>query len=136
MTEENRRAAAKAEWQRCREAMDEAEILHRAGRPAGAVSRAYYAAFHAARALLVSLGVQPRTHEGVRSMIALNFVRGGKLDSRLARALSLASRDREDADYDAASVFTGADSEKAIEQAREFLEAARGILEPEGWLEP
>jgi uncharacterized protein (UPF0332 family) len=134
MTEENRRAAAKAEWLRSCEALEEAEILHQAGRPAGAVSRAYYAAFHAARALLVSISLQPRTHEGVRSMLSLHFVRTGRLDARLARALSLASRTREDADYDAAAVFGPADSEESLSQARIFVAAAKQILEQDGFL--
>lgn len=42
-----------------------AHALLSLGLPNDAVSRAYYAAFHDARALLVHDGVQPKTHRGV-----------------------------------------------------------------------
>jgi uncharacterized protein (UPF0332 family) len=134
VTEENRRAATSSEWERAEEALSEAEILRGAGKPGGAVSRAYYGAFHAARALLFAVGLQPRSHAGVRSMIGLHFVRTGRMAPPLAHALSHVARAREDADYDAAAVFTGEDADEAIARAREFIAAVRTMLEAEGWL--
>lgn len=136
MTEENRRAAVEAEWKRSDEALDEAEILLGAHKPTGAVSRGYYAAFHAARALLFSLGLQPRSHQGVRSMINLHLVQGGRLEPRLAQLLSQAARSREDADYDAAAIFSSEDAQDWIDKAREFRKAARALLAQGGWLRP
>ena len=42
-----------------------------------AVSRAYYAAFHAATATLLSLGIESKTHGGLRALFALHVVRPG-----------------------------------------------------------
>ncbi|MFB3908855.1 MAG: HEPN domain-containing protein [Candidatus Eisenbacteria bacterium] len=109
-------------------------MLHASGKAPGSTSRAYHAAFHAARALLLTLGLQPRSHEGVRHLLSPLFVRSGKLDPRLARALSSVARTREDADYDAAAVFTTADSEEALRAAEQFRAAARAILQVDGWL--
>lgn len=134
MTEANRRAAIAAEWDRSQEALSEATLLRDAGKATGAVSRAYYAAFHAARALLFSMGLEPRSHSGVRAMLGLHFVRSGRLEPRLAHALSHAARAREDADYDAAFVFTLEDADQAIGRAEEFIAAARALLASESWL--
>lgn len=136
MTEDNIRLALQAEWQRAQEALAEAEILWKAGRPTGAVSRSYYAALHAARSLLLTLGLQPRSHRSVRSLLALHFVRSGRLQPALAHALSLAASSREEADYDSSQVFTLEDAEAAIERAREFTDAARRLLLEENWLSP
>jgi hypothetical protein len=134
VTGDNRRAAIEAEWKRAEEALAEAQLLLDAERPVGATSRAYYAAFHAARALLFSVAVQPRTHQGVRAMVNQHFVRAGQLESRLAQILSQAERAREDADYDATAVFTRADAQEWLGKAREFMDATRALLARGGWL--
>lgn len=40
-----------------------------------AVSRAYYAAFYAAHALLISEGLETRSHRGLVALIGLHFVK-------------------------------------------------------------
>lgn len=59
MTGENRRLGIASEVARGNEALDSAEILLSAGKAADAIGRAYYAAFHYARALLLILGEDP-----------------------------------------------------------------------------
>ncbi|MEW5766371.1 MAG: HEPN domain-containing protein [bacterium] len=39
-----------------------------------AVSRAYYAVFHCAQALLLSIGVKAESHSGVRQLFGLYFI--------------------------------------------------------------
>src|SRR3989442_1696731 len=82
---------------RARGALAAAETLAGAGHHADAVSRAYYAMFHAACALLASIGRTSRTHDGLRALVAEHFVRPGLLDPRLARLLAHAAADRGDA---------------------------------------
>jgi HEPN domain-containing protein len=53
-----------------------------------AVSRAYYAALHVARAVLVSEGVEPRSHAGISSMLGLHFVVPGLLAAEHGKELS------------------------------------------------
>jgi uncharacterized protein (UPF0332 family) len=52
------------EIERAKQCLRSAEILAAAGQHTDAVSRAYYAAFHAACALLASIGRSVRTHDG------------------------------------------------------------------------
>ena len=43
-----------------------------------AISEAYYAMFHAAKALLALRGIHPKTHAGVVSQFGLQFVTEGR----------------------------------------------------------
>ena len=66
------------------------------------INRAYYAAFYAARAALLSLGEAPKTHQGIILRFHFHFVKSGRIDAGLAAILSLAEELREGADYDVA----------------------------------
>ena len=51
------------------------------------VSRAYYAMFYTANALLLSRGISVRKHEGVLSSFAENFVKTGRIDRKFSKML-------------------------------------------------
>jgi len=63
------------------------------------VSRAYYSMFHAAKAILLLKGVEPKTHKGVLRMFGLHLVKESDVDIYLGKALSYAREVREDSDY-------------------------------------
>lgn len=65
---------ARQEIARAEAALRAAHVLLNAGMWADATSRAYYAAFHASHALPIRLGVQARSHSGLRSLIAVKLV--------------------------------------------------------------
>ena len=60
-----------------------------------AVSRAYYAAFHAAQAALLTEGQRADTHRGVVVLFGLLLVKTGKLDRRWGKFLANLKDDRE-----------------------------------------
>jgi uncharacterized protein len=136
MTGENRRKNIAVEVARGDESLREAEQLLQAGMPAGAVSRAYFAAFHFARALLLTLGEEARTHRGIVQLLHRDLVREGKLDANVASLLSQLQRFRQDADYSAEIVFTAEMAVREVEAARTFISTARGLLMKDGWLPP
>lgn len=129
MTGENRRGNARTELERAETCLEEARHLQAADLPYGAASRAYYVVFPAARALLFSIGLEPKSHGGVVNLLSEHFVRPGHLAPELARLLSRMQADRHDADYFVQAVFTAAEGEKALSDAERFLEAARRLLE-------
>lgn len=131
MTGENREGNARAELERAETCLQEARHLQEAALPYGAASRAYYVVFHAARALLFSLGLEPKSHGGVVNLLGEHFVRPGHLAPELARLLSRMHADRHDADYFVQAVFTPAEGAKALADAERFLEAARTLLDRE-----
>jgi uncharacterized protein (UPF0332 family) len=123
-------AGAEEELGLARETLEAAHVLAAAGLHRHAVGRAYYAIFHAACALLVSIGLRARTHEGLRSLINEHFVRPGKLDPEHARAFRQTAGDRTDADYDASATFSAEDSQADIARADAFVEAVVALVAP------
>ena len=103
-------------------------MLERAGLHRHAVGRAYYAVFHAACALLASIGRSSRTHDGVRTLINEHFVRAGLLDAEHARTLRRMAADRNDADYDTSATFDATDSGLDITSAAAFIAAVDAIV--------
>lgn len=134
MTGDNKRKNVAAEVRRGEECLESAQILLRAGKNADAVSRAYYAAFHLARALLLTLAEEPRTHGGVERLLQRDFVRTGALDPETAKLFSRLQKFRQDADYTAEFVFTSEGSAEEIAAAERFVRAARALLASGGWL--
>lgn len=121
---------AELELARADAALTSARLLTDAGQYADAVSRSYYAMFHAACALLASIGRTARTHDGLRALIAEHFIRPGVLAHEHGRALSRMAGDRGDADYNVAAVFSAQDAREDLAQAERFVAAARDILQP------
>ena len=89
-----------------------------------AVSRAYYAAYYAAQALLLSEGLEARSHRGLVALVGLHFVKTGKLDKKFGRYLSNLMEDRQQSD----NLFSGLekqDAEQSLEEARAFVAETR-----------
>lgn len=124
MTEANQAANAAAERAHSVTALREARHLLAAGFSRGAVSRAYYAAFHAARALLMERGVQAKSHDGLRRMLALHLVKPGHFDPGTAEILARLATKREDSDYASDVPISQAEAEEAVVQAEVFARAA------------
>ena len=125
MTEANRQSAAADERNAALAAWHEALDLQRLGHHGGTVSRAYYASYHAARALLYEKGVEPKTHEGVRRMIGVHYVLTNELGAAQGDALTRLAFMRDAADYAPASPAGATEAAEAVTLARGFLEAAR-----------
>lgn len=128
MNTDNRSLAVIEELDQADRCLDQARALRSLGHPDGTLSRAYYAVFHAARALLVSLGLEVKSHRAVVNQISDHFVRTGRLTPELSRLISRMQRDREDADYQMGAIFTDAMAEQAISDAERFVAAARSLL--------
>lgn len=93
-----------------------------------AASRAYYAAFYAATAVLLSDGVEFGKHSAVIAAIHQRYVRTGRLDREQGKALSWLFELRGIADYGGTAHVSGEEAERAIEAAGGFLAAAKSLL--------
>jgi uncharacterized protein (UPF0332 family) len=91
-----------------------------------ATIQAYYAMFHAARALLYSQGYRERSHGCVVAGIEHLFGLTNLLDLRWVRAFTNVMSLREDADYSDAYSLQGA--EVSVAHAKGFLREATRIL--------
>ena len=114
--------------EKARQKLGVARRLRDSGDHDDAVSRAYYAAFHAAKALLTSAGEQPRTHHGAVTLFNLLFVKTGKISKRAGRFFANLKDDRESADDELFS-FADADTARvAVEEAESIVAEATSYL--------
>jgi uncharacterized protein (UPF0332 family) len=106
VTDENKKAHIAAELARCDESLRAAAVLLDAGLLHDAESRLYYAAYHAAVALLLTQGLEPRSHAGVSSLLGQHFVKPGRLAVDDGRLFARLQKYRIEADYTADFVLT------------------------------
>ena len=92
------------------------------------VSRAYYAAFHAAQAVLLTEGQQADTHRGLVTLFGLLLVRTGKFDKKWGRFLSNLKDDRETGDYEPVSYLDEETARRALVEAEEFVNVVEHYL--------
>lgn len=135
MTGENRKRNISIEVERGDGALRAAQVLLDAGEHADAVSRAYYGAFHYARALLLTEGIEVRRHGSLDRLVQRDFVRGGRLDPEIGADLTRLQALRQSADYSAEHVFTEHTARDSVAMARRFVSAVTSLLEVTGWLE-
>lgn len=93
-----------------------------------AVSRAYYAAYHYARALLLTKELEPKSHRGLIQMIGLHFVKTGLLSDTDANHLGHLESFRGLSDYNSSVNFDAAQSKTEIARANEFINACKKLI--------
>lgn len=93
-----------------------------------AVSRAYYAAFHAAQAVLLTEGQRGDTHKGVVTLFGMLLVKTGKFDRKWGKMLSNLKDDREASDYEVLSYMDEETARRAVQEATEFVKQVDGYL--------
>lgn len=94
-----------------------------------AASRAYYAAFYAATAVLLHEGLEFSKHSGVIASIHQRFVKTGKLGKEQGKALNWLFELRSVGDYGGTAHVSSQEVEQAIEAAEKFLEAVKPLLQ-------
>jgi len=134
MTEENKRANIREEMARAREAKVSADLLFEHGQVRDAVSRLYYSVFHTVRALLLTKGLQPRSHEGALSLFSLHFVKSGIFQPAEAHTFSRLQKYRQEADYSSTYVFTATDYLDFSRDAGELIAKIEDHIKTAGYL--
>ena len=128
MNDANRRKNAAQEMALGDDALRAAQALLGLDLYNDAVSRAYYAAFHYARALLLLEGLEPKSHRGVMALLEHHFEAAGRLSrdalSRFARLQTF----RGLADYDARERLPRERATEEVASARAFVDEARATL--------
>lgn len=106
-----------------------AEKLFRDGDYEDAVSRAYYAMYHAARAALCSVNVFPKTHEGVVSEFGRRLVLTGIFERQLGKDLADAKAARETYEYSVTATVGKSEAEAILSNGQRFVDAVKRRLE-------
>ena len=117
--------------EKARELAEDARSSFNGGRFNSACSRAYYAMFNAARALLETRGHSPeavKSHASVLRLFSLEFVRQGPFDAEDGRALRIAAKARNTADYDRSAV-TAPEARAVIASLDRFFDTVERTIQ-------
>jgi len=93
-----------------------------------AVTRAYYAMFYAASALLASKEISRSKHSGVHSAFGEHFVKAGLIETEYAKMLGHAFDSRLDSDYDVTFSTERTLAEGILHDAQRFVERVERYL--------
>jgi uncharacterized protein (UPF0332 family) len=119
---------------RARQDLQAAESNVQQGFHGVAVTRAYYAMFYAASALLASKGMYRSKHSGVLSGFREYFVKTGLIETEYAKMLGHAFDSRLDSDYDVAFTAELALAEEVLGDAHRFVDRSEEYLHGTGAL--
>ena len=134
MTGENRKQNLALEIERGQASLRAAQTLLNQQLWDDAVSRAFYAAFHHIRAMLLTEGLQPTSHRGVHHLLNLHFVRSGIVSRHLAKLFAGLQGFREQADYAQAFRFDEQDARDEVNHAQEICDFVTSWLKQNNWL--
>jgi len=115
---------------RAHEALSAARVLLESRFAADAVSRAYYATYHAASAAVESVGGEPKSHAGLLRLFGELVVVPGLLPSEFGVILHRLQAARARADY-VGEIGSDA-AESAVRDATRFVEAVENWVNTSG----
>ena len=134
MMEENKRENIQAELEGAEKTLSEAELLFKNGFFNGAVSRLYYSLLYSMRALLLTKGLEPKSHEGALRLFGLHFIKEGLFETKASHIFSKMMKYREEADYNPAFLFTREDFIALRKEVGELSKRIRSYLKEKDYL--
>jgi uncharacterized protein (UPF0332 family) len=93
-----------------------------------AINRLYYACYYAVIALLLDKRIQPKTHNGVRQMFGLHFIKTGIIDNSLGKFFTDIFDLRQTGDYGDYIEFTREDLIDLIKPANDLILKAEDLI--------
>ena len=134
MIEENKKKNIFEEMEGAGKATEAANLLFNNGLSNDAISRLYYFVLYNIRALILTKGLEPKSHEGTLRLFGLHFVKEGIFDPKSSHVFSKLMKYREEADYNPSYVFTKEDFVEFRKEAEELVNRISLFLEEKGYL--
>lgn len=128
MNDKNRKINIQLEVEKGQACLRQARMLADNCEYDGAISRAYYAIFHHASALLLTKGLEARSHEGLVRLFNLHFIKTSVLSKEFSKILSHAQKAREESDYWPEIPFTKDEAIERIVEAEKFIKVVDRLL--------
>lgn len=114
--------------ERAKEDLKAANINHENGMYKAALNRAYYAIFHAMRAVVVLDGFDSSKHSGIIAFFNQHYVKEGIFDREMSKMLAKSQLYRERSDYSDFFEPTADDSAEQIKNAELFVSRVEQYL--------
>lgn len=134
MREENKRENIREETDRADESMRAADLLFDNGFMRDAVAKLYYSLLYMIRAILLTKGLEPKSHEGALRLFGLHFVKQGVFETRDSHLFSKLMKYRQEADYNPSYMFSSEDYMEFKQEVVIVLQKISTWLEQEGYL--
>ena len=119
---------SKVRFGHAKECLRDAKLLLAGESYRSAANRAYYAIFHAIRAVLALDGVDMKHHSGIISKFRKRYIKTGVFDASLSGLISELSDVREGSDYNDFFIVSKADTAEQVQSAGTFLAAVETYL--------
>jgi len=114
--------------EKARKILSDASTLYDNDSYESSINRSYYAVLTASRALLILRGIDPETHEGVKTMLSKEFIRTGFLPKEFGeifRGIHARRIDSDYADYIEIGIDEASDS---LKRAQEFVNKSEEVI--------
>ena len=111
-----------AEWRRAQKALQAAALLQQNGLSEDAISRAYYATMHAAKAALLVHDVVAESHAAVRRLFGQVLVMAEGMEREWAQILARGHDQRGAAEYNVDFEVNEEAAERLVRDAQRFVE--------------
>jgi uncharacterized protein (UPF0332 family) len=134
VNEENKKENVQEEIDHANESMKAADLLFNNGFIRDGVAKLYYALLYTVRAMLLTKGLEPKSHEGALRLFGLHFVRQGIFEAEDAHVFSRLMKYRQEADYNPSYVFTPEDFVEFKKDAENLMQRITSRLKREGYL--
>ena len=115
--------------ERAKEEYETANLLYRENKLLAANNRAYYSIFYAIRAILAMEKIDFKRHKDVLAYFNKNYVKTEIFPRQIGRKIIMASKVREDSDYDEKYEPSSETTFLQIETCRELIELVEKYLD-------
>ena len=132
LTDEQRRDIVRYRMENAQKMLSEVESHRENGFYNTAVNRMYYACYYAATAMLISMGIEVKSHDGVRLNLGKCVVMEGRLSPELGRFYSRLFSKRSTGDYDDFINHTLTTVDELLPQAQQLISTLLSQLDE--WL--
>lgn len=120
---------SKARMLHAQDCLNEARILMAANEYKGTANRAYYAAFHSLRAVLILDGYDSKKHSGIIAKFREIYLKTELFDKSISDAISSLFRVRSASDYDDFYIVSKQDAVTQLEYAEKIIKLISAYLE-------
>ena len=128
LDKEEKIALSKFRLEKAENLLEDAKLLLKEGRAESSINRSYYAALSASKAALILFGIDPKTHEGAKTMVNKKLVLEGLIPKEYGKWFRALLFERENADYGDYISIDLSDAEEAYKNASKFIEKIKEII--------
>lgn len=129
MQDEYKRDLAKIRLEKAEENLTAAENLIASDSYRIAATRAYYAVFHAMRAVLAFDEIDRKHHSAVIAEFRQRYIKTGLIDKKQSDTISKLFDLRTDSDYDDFFIISKEEVCQALEKAEEFVHEVKRFIQ-------